>query len=342
MIDLALDPSETRSAPTAQRAATRRPWLRVALFGALGVAGTGAFGVAANTYLAGLAGPQRAKPIVTSQKAADWPDLKDGLPTLAGSGPAVPKIREILPPEPAPAPVVEARIDPMLRAGAAPLDAAAAAPAATAAVPSIAVPADKPAKAAPRPLPAIVEVPVIGPTRQAALIPPARTVPGNAPLAAETVRAKTLQAEAVVTGRAEAGTTTYAALPAATEIAAKPPATKHEAARSDVGRPETAKPDSAKAKASAAEPAKAKPRIEAHAKPSAVPAAKAVAEKPAARKPAAVEARATPPEVKAAPAEDADTEVFGIKVPSLAPAGRKIRESVEALGDAVKGIPDRF
>jgi ribosomal protein L12E/L44/L45/RPP1/RPP2 len=35
-------------------------------------------------------------------------------------------------------------------------------------------------------------------------------------------------------------------------------------------------------------------------------------------------------------AEPEHTEVFGLKVPSLAPAGRKIAESVEALGNAVK------
>jgi hypothetical protein len=36
------------------------------------------------------------------------------------------------------------------------------------------------------------------------------------------------------------------------------------------------------------------------------------------------------------------TEVFGLKVPSFAPAGRKIRESVEAFGAAVKSLPDIF
>ncbi|TXM66739.1 hypothetical protein [Methylobacterium sp. WL120] len=285
MIDLALDPSETRSAASATpRSGVRRPWARIALFGALGLGATGAFAGVASTYLSGLAGPQRAKPIAMSQKAADWPDLKDGMPALAGSGPAVPKIREILPPEPATAPVVEARVDPILRAGNTAAD--------------------------------TVTLPVA----------PARAVPGVAPLAAETVRAKT-------------ETTTYAALPPEPPkaIVAKPAATKDEAIRHEGAKPEVTKLEISKPEA-----VKAKPRIEAHAKPTSVPASKAVAGKPAALKPVAVEAKAAETKLAPAQAQDEDTEVFGIKVPSLAPAGRKIREGVEALGDAVKGIPDRF
>ncbi|TXN73166.1 hypothetical protein [Methylobacterium sp. WL6] len=333
MNDLALDPSETRQSPkTVPRPAARRPWARIALFGVIGVAGTGAFAAAASTYLSGLAGPQRAKPIVTSRQAADWPDLKDGLPALAtGSPSSIPKIREILPPEPAEPPVVEARIDPMLRAGSVATDAVPT-PATPAITPNPPVAASKLATPAPapKPVPALVEVPVIGPARQATLVAPARTVPGIAPLAAETVRAKT-------------ETATYAALPPEPPkaVATRPASAVDETAKIEAAKIEAAKPELAKREAAKPEPSKAKPRIEAHAKPPAATAApaasKAVAEKPAARKPAAVEAKAVPAE-----AQDEDTEVFGIKVPSLAPAGRKLRESVEALGDAVKGIPDRF
>ena len=325
MIDLALDPSETRPVAAAMpRTGVRRPWVRIALLGALGVAGTGAFAGVASTYLSDLAGPQRAKPLAMNQKASDWPDLKDGMPALAGGGPAIPKIREILPPEPTPAPVVEARVDPMLRADSMVADPAAAAAAPVVGPSSAAVGKSRPATS--KPLPAIVEAPVIGPARQAALVAPARAVTGIAPLAAETVRAET-------------GTVTYAALPPEPPkaVAGKPTPSKDVAVRHEGAKPEIAKPEIAKPEASKPEAAKTKPRGEAHAKPAAVPAAKAVAEKPAARKPAAVEAKAAPAE-----AQDEDTEVFGIKVPSFAPAGRKIRESVEALGDAVKGIPGRF
>lgn len=44
-----------------------------------------------------------------------------------------------------------------------------------------------------------------------------------------------------------------------------------------------------------------------------------------------------------APAPEVEhSELFGLKVPSLAPAGRKIAEGVEALGDAVRNLPNQF
>lgn len=57
------------------------------------------------------------------------------------------------------------------------------------------------------------------------------------------------------------------------------------------------------------------------------------------------EATASPGPAAPAPAETEQlegTEVFGLRVPSLAPAGRKIQESIEALGGAIKSLPDRF
>lgn len=68
----------------------------------------------------------------------------------------------------------------------------------------------------------------------------------------------------------------------------------------------------------------------AHAKPAAV--------KPVPAKVAAAAAAPEPP----AEAEAEHTEVFGMKVPSLAPAGRKLAEGVEALGNAVKNLPNSF
>lgn len=65
--------------------------------------------------------------------------------------------------------------------------------------------------------------------------------------------------------------------------------------------------------------------------------------KPAAKPvPVAVEkvAAAQPP--RAAEPEAEETEMFGMKVPSLAPMGRKFAEGVEALGNAVKRLPEQF
>ena len=54
------------------------------------------------------------------------------------------------------------------------------------------------------------------------------------------------------------------------------------------------------------------------------------------------EASAEPAAAPAAAPEPEQSEIFGLKVPSLAPAGRKIAESVEALGNAVKNLPNQF
>ncbi|NEU11820.1 hypothetical protein G3T14_06710 [Methylobacterium sp. BTF04] len=86
----------------------------------------------------------------------------------------------------------------------------------------------------------------------------------------------------------------------------------------------------------------------------ALPPEPASAETPSPRKkpaPAIVRAKVSPPThvATAAPSaqpsaepEAEETEVFGMKVPSLAPAGRKFVEGVQALGDAVKSWPDKF
>ncbi len=71
------------------------------------------------------------------------------------------------------------------------------------------------------------------------------------------------------------------------------------------------------------------------------PASKAVATRKApAPARAAEKATGTAPATvaQAEPAEAEDTEVLGIKLPSLAPAGRKLKESVDALGNAVKNV----
>ncbi len=84
MIDLNLDPSETR--PDRMSPAKPGPSLnlKVVLFGVAGASALVGFGVAASTVMAGLAAPTPVK-IVASRQAADWPELKDGLPAIKGS-----------------------------------------------------------------------------------------------------------------------------------------------------------------------------------------------------------------------------------------------------------------
>ena len=66
--------------------------------------------------------------------------------------------------------------------------------------------------------------------------------------------------------------------------------------------------------------------------PKAIPP-KAVAAKVAVPKPSATATTVA----DATPAPDSEeTDILGVKLPSLAPAGRKLREGVTALGDAVR------
>lgn len=85
-------------------------------------------------------------------------------------------------------------------------------------------------------------------------------------------------------------------------------------------------PEPAPAKRKAVQPARAA---------NAAPASPVAPRPAAAPKPAVREASAQP----AAAEADEDTEIFGVKIPSLAPAGRKLREGMEALGEAVVGKP---
>jgi hypothetical protein len=281
MIDLALDASETR--------ATRRPdgrtaKLRIVLFGLAGAGALGGFGVAASSLMAGLAAPAPVK-FVASGRAADWPDLKDGLPALAGSGKAASTQAE-KPTEPAGSALRMAGLPDSFAPPAAGTTVASA--------DAAAIPMPAPTQAAAAPVPPARRIPVPTPVvplaagRQVVPLPPARLTALQPPRASETVRARDVPEPAA------------APRPVAT---AAPPAT----------------------------PAAVSEKIE-------KPARKVAAshKPPAAAKPAEKVKGATTAVAQAEPAEE--TEVLGIKLPSLAPAGRKLKESVDALGEAVKSV----
>lgn len=238
MMTVAIDQRRIRTARPAPSPAARI--VRVALLAGLG--GVGLLGLSAGAYsmLSGLAGPPPRQPVRMTASAADWPDLKDGVPALATA---------VKPPR-APEPVAKVAV-------AEPLP-----------VPAVSPP--------PRRLPPIETALVLPAERTATLVGVTKTAALVAPLSSQTARART-------------AATTFAALPP--EPAAKPATTP---------RPKVA----------------------------------------AARAPAAPAAGTAP---AAAPEPEAEhTEVFGMKVPSLAPAGRKIAESVEALGNAVRNLPSAF
>jgi hypothetical protein len=279
MIDLALDPSETRETRDPELRPKRGVNLRVILFGLAGAGALCGFGVAASTLMAGLAAPAPVT-FKVSGKAADWPDLKDGLPALAGSG----KVAS------APNPAAEPA-SPALRMAALPeAFTPAAVPARDAGTPpaKVVAAAEPPARRIPVPTP-IAPI-TAGP--QAATLPPSRTAALIAPRSSETVKARDVVESA----------------PA--------PVQKPVAASAPVAAPQAAeKSEKPVRKAVAAQKPPTSPKVAGTAK---APASATVAQ-----------AEASEPE---------ETEVLGIKLPSLAPAGRKLKESVDALGAAVKNV----
>lgn len=287
-MDIALDPSERRPVRAPVKvapAATRRPFSRIVLASALGVVGLGAFAAATTGLMAGLTEPKPAAVTVGRGSAADWPDLKDGLPVLSEARA-----------EPDPAttatlrnPAAEAALVP----GNASLNAAGPMPQ-PAAEPAVTVP--------PRPAPSIQNVSVVGeaPARQAAVVPPpSRAAATVAPRPSETVRARS-------------AATSFAALPSDPAAPKPSPVPKTEAKET---KPETPRAD--------------KPRDPS--KDAARDSVKDKAKPVAARKPPVQAVADAAPAAPAVAAEPDETEVLGIKVPSL-----------KAIGEAVRSLPDRF
>ncbi|GEP02995.1 hypothetical protein [Methylobacterium oxalidis] len=301
MMNVSIDPSEARTAavsgdaePSRQAATTSRPALggklRIVLLGGLALGGVAAFSSASMSFLGGLAGPP-PKPIAINRSAADWPDLRDGVPALATGSVAREAAVVTQPAEtpalPLPEPVAPLRA--ALDAQAQPSEIAAPAPQPVPARPA----AEKvPAKRAPM----IENVATVAPAREAVVVSAVKTAHALSPARSQTVKARTADVA-------------FAALP-----------------------PEPAKET---AKEAAKEAFKDAP------KEAAKPRSKTAAAKPPAARKTEV-ASAEPAPTAAAADEPETTEVFGLKVPSLAPAGRKLRESVEALGEAVKGLPEKF
>ncbi|SDM92205.1 hypothetical protein SAMN05216360_104266 [Methylobacterium phyllostachyos] len=275
MIDLALDPSETRETRTAVERPRRAFDLRVLLFSLAGIGVLGGFGVAASTLMAGLAAPPPITIKATAGRAADWPDLlKDGLPAVAGTATAGAIQAEAKPAEPVAQTPRMASLPSPFTPAAAPIKPPAAPPAA-----KLGDAAEPPARRIPTP----TQVAPLAASRQVVPLPPTRTVALQPPRASETVRAHAqIEPAPKPTTAAPAVSAEKAAKPAPKVVAAKPTA-----------------------------PAK-------------------VAEKAKRMAPTAV--------AQAEAAEPEETEVLGIKLPSLAPAGRKLKESVDALGDAVKSV----
>ncbi|MHC2090448.1 hypothetical protein [Methylobacterium sp. CM6244] len=345
MMQVAIDPSERRDAgsrkPVADKVVADKPVAarpvkpgskpaargRMVVLGTLGCVAVAGLSYAAYSAMGSLAGPQVARPNLYQMqkaqalqaKAADWPDLRDGVPALASAAGSRAPVRETgiqlverraLVEEPvtaeamskvqSPAPVeatAKVEVPPKVDT---PVTLAAATPA-----PSI-VKAEAPR---PKALPPIEPVSLALPPNALSPIVPNRVASVIAPSAAQTIRARS----------------------AATSFASLPP----EPTRTEAGA-ETSKPSASVV---------VKPAASVVVKPAASVAKPSVAvAKPKPVKPVkpVQEASAEPAAAPAAAPEPEQSEIFGLKVPSLAPAGRKIAESVEALGNAVKNLPNQF
>lgn len=335
MMQVAIDPSERRDAgsrkPVADKVVADKPVAarpvkpmsklgskpaargRMVVLGTLGCVAVAGLSYAAYSAMGSLAGPQVVRPNLYQMqkaqalqaKAADWPDLRDGVPALASAAGSPAPARDTgiqlverraLVEEPVTAEAMsKAQLTAPVEAPPkvdTPVTLAAATPA-----PSI-VKAEAPR---PKALPPIEPVSLALPPNALSPIVPNRVASVIAPSAAQTIRARS----------------------AATSFASLPP----EPTRAEAGA-ETSKPSASVVVKPAA--SVAKPSV-AVAKPKPVKPAKPVQE--ASAEPAAAPAAAPEPE---------QSEIFGLKVPSLAPAGRKIAESVEALGNAVKNLPNQF
>jgi len=306
-MSIAIDPSEMRvpaRAPAKAGASSRVG--RLAVLTVLGGFGLVGLSVGAYSMLSGLAAPAPTG-VRIGRVSTDWPDLRDGVPALVSTAGR---------PDPAPSatgePIsVRTIVSPE---AAAPQGAAAETkpfetkpfetkPFETKSVEARPVEAKAPAEV-PRP-PEAARMASIAPAAKPARMPVienAATVP-PAPVAPLVEKARPAPLVAPT-----ARETTRARTAPDNTFAALPPA------------------------AAPASPPKPKPAAVARAKPTAKPAATG----------GETAKVATAQPSQAAEPDTEDTEVFGMKVPSLAPVGRKFAEGVEAIGDAVKRFPEQF
>ncbi|KQT70771.1 hypothetical protein ASG51_11705 [Methylobacterium sp. Leaf465] len=324
LMSVTIDPSETRR-PVAPAPRPSRVKLRVVLLSGAGILGLAGFTAFAFATLGNLAGPQFTRPTLATasatpaslgHNASEWPDLRDGVPALA---PARSKSVAAAPDQPSAAPtaerppaavappaarVAEVRPREVRTVDAKPIGVTVAEARTPAVRAPEAIPVEKPAA-----VPVAAKPARLPPIESAAVLPPARP----ASLVPVTRTATLIAPLPNETTRSRATNGTFTALtpeapkhsPVAKATETKPSIVKSSIVKSSVGKPVVAKPLVAKA-------------------PSGTP-----------------ETASAPPVAQAEP-EPEQTEFLGVKVPSLAPAGRKIAESVEALGNAVKNLPDHF
>lgn len=309
MSEFLLDASETRPARAAAAPQGRRTIFKPLLIGGVCAAVLAGFAVATSSVMADLVMlPNGTRgPAIDKGLAESWPDLKDGLPAKAGI-----KVKTAGKAEP------PAASGPRMASLPGPLTIAAAAPPPP--------PAPQPVASRPTParptdrIPVATEVAVLTNSPVAKVIAPTRTVAALSPRPSETVHARdeaVRRVEEAAKPREEEEHTREAALEKA---AAHTAATRAKTVAAKPAPPEPAKVAAAR---SAAPKAAATNRT-------------AAADKAAGPKPVASASKPTVTHTATAEPESDETEILGVKLPSLAPAGQKLKDGVSALGDAVR------
>ncbi|MGX7704795.1 hypothetical protein [Methylobacterium sp. Gmos1] len=327
MMPVEIDPSQVRQPRRDPHESVRARLGRPAILAALAVVGIGGCaGLAAAAYptLSDLLRPR--PPEVHFGRVAEMPEIKDGIPALRAN-----PVRQV--------PIVQAPATPSssVQASAPAVPAALLDPKPTVAtVPPQSAPAQgslaqaSPVRGSWSPA---SDVAATGTAAAFQPVPKAPETPRPAPVREARVTAETAMPRAVPAPRETAP------LPPARAKAEKAETKPAASPRETVTEKATPRPAPAReAKAEPAKPAPAKPIAE-----KAV-AEKAVAEKHAAEKPVArrekpdAHQRSAAAQPAAAPAAEEPTRFLGVPMPDFAPAGRAIKETV----DAVISLPSRL
>jgi hypothetical protein len=277
---------------------------------ALGLAGVAGASWGALTFLSSAVKPRGE--IVVGR--VDYPDIKDGVPALAPARTAV----RVIPGASAPG------------------------PSAGTLQPGVDAPREPIATGA---LAALLTEPAVAPGTLMSARPVSRTLPAasTTKAAAKPEQAKpdtkpeATKPEIAAPARTQAASA--AAAPAQTASVPLPPSAPARAAKPAAPEPRpmtvaTAATTSASAPVSVLPPQRSAARQQAASAPAGVSSAAA---KPSASAPQPVNEGG-----RAAVAEDDSVNVFGLAVPSIGAAGRRLREGAEAFGDAVASLPGRL
>ncbi|MFE1601222.1 chemotaxis protein CheA [Methylobacterium sp. ID0610] len=306
MMSVEIDPTERRETKPARLA-----WRGPVLIAAAGLGGVVALGALAYPAVSALMEPRASG--IRVGPVREMPEIKDGVPALRADGTEAPRVR-------------------------------------TVAIPP-ASPVEKPAEAAPvAPVPARADSLVTGtlnpPQHFERALPagPDAKLAESKPTESRSTESKPVEAKAAEPKVTESKASEAKAV-GAKPVDLKPVEPKPVAVKPAQPKPAAPAPETHEAAAKPAAPVKAAVKPE---KPAPKPVAKSEKPEPAkitAAKPPAKSATTRTAAAEPAPAAPAEPEprtFLGLPVPDLAPAGKAIKDTVDAVGDAVINFPKRL